>query len=54
MKLEHFACWYSVDILLSSRLPVAAITGSAGLLASCRADLPVHAVLYKNKKNASS
>src|ERR1039458_9873444 len=38
--LEHFASWYRVDLLLGSRLPVAARTGSAGLLAGCRGGLP--------------
>jgi hypothetical protein len=51
-RLGHFSCWYKVDLLLGSRLPVAAKTGSAGLPAGCRVDLPVHAGLYTNKKNA--
>src|ERR1035441_8933050 len=50
--LEHFACWYRVEILLGSRLLVAARTGSAGLLAGCHVDLPVHAALYSNRRNA--
>jgi len=50
--LEHFAYWYRVDLLLGSRLPVAETTGSADLLAGCRVDLPVHATLYTNRKNA--
>ena len=29
-------------------------TGSAGLLAGCRVDLPVHAALYTNRKNVLS
>jgi hypothetical protein len=33
-------------------LPVAERTGIAGLLAGCRVDLQVHAVLYTNRKNA--
>jgi hypothetical protein len=49
--LEHFACWYRVNLLLGSRLPVAERTGSAGLLAGCRVDLPVHAALYTIRKN---
>jgi hypothetical protein len=52
MRLEHFECWYSVDLLLGSRLTVAERTGSAGLLAGCCVDLPVHAALYINRKNA--
>jgi hypothetical protein len=40
-----------VDLLFGSRLPVAARIGSAGLLAGCCVDLPVHAVLYTNRKN---
>jgi hypothetical protein len=51
--VEHFAYWYRVDFLLGSRLPVAAKTGSAGLLAGCRVDLPVHAGLYTNRKNTA-
>jgi hypothetical protein len=50
--LEHFAFWYRVNLLLGSRLPVAERTGSAGLPAGCRVDLPVHAALYTNRKNA--
>jgi hypothetical protein len=49
--LEYFACWYRVDLLLGSRLPVAERTGSAGLPAGCRVDLPVHGALYTNRKN---
>jgi hypothetical protein len=41
-----------VDLLLGSRLPVAARTGSAGLLAGCCVDLPVYAALYTNRENA--
>jgi hypothetical protein len=48
--LEHFSFWYRVDLLPGSRLPVAERTGSAGLLAGCRVDLPVHAVFYTNRK----
>jgi hypothetical protein len=44
----------SALVLLGSRLPAAARTGSAGLLAGCRMDLPVHAALYTNKENAES
>ena len=33
-------------------MPVSERIGSAGLLAGCSVDLPVHAVLYTNKKNA--
>jgi len=35
-----------------SRLPAAAGIGSAGLLAGCHVDLPVHAALRTNRKNA--
>jgi hypothetical protein len=41
-----------VDLLLGTRLPVVATAGSAGLLAGCRVDLPVHAALCINRKNA--
>ena len=50
--LEYCSYWYRVDILLGSRLPVAERKGSAGLLAGCRVDLPVHAALYTNGKVA--
>jgi hypothetical protein len=51
MRLKHFACWYRVDLLLGSRLPVAARAGSADLLAGCCVDLPVRAALHTNRKN---
>jgi hypothetical protein len=41
-----------VDILLGSRLPVAERTGSTGVLAGCRVDLPVHAALYTKRIKA--
>src|SRR5271157_2652052 len=50
--LEHFACWYRVYFLLGSRLGGVERIGSAGLLAGCRVDLPVHAALYTNRENA--
>jgi hypothetical protein len=31
-------------------LPIAAKAGSAGLLAGCRVDLPVHAAIRANRK----
>ena len=52
LAFEHFACRHRLDFLLGSRLPAAARTGSAGLLAGCRVDLPVHAAVYTNRKNA--
>src|ERR1017187_2305936 len=35
LAFEHFACRHRLDFLLGSRLPAAARTGSAGLLAGC-------------------
>jgi hypothetical protein len=32
-RLEHFACWYRVDLRLGSRLTIVKRIGSAGLLA---------------------
>jgi hypothetical protein len=39
-----------VDLQFRSRQPVAASIGSAGLLAGCRVDLPVHDALYTNRQ----
>ena len=41
-----------MNLLHGSRLLVVARTSSAGLLAGCREDLPVHAALYTNRKNS--
>src|ERR1019366_1187687 len=41
-----------ISWFVCSRLPVAERIGSAGLLAGCRVDLPVHAALYTNRRDA--
>ena len=41
-----------MDLLLGSKLPATERTGSAGLQAGCRVDLPVHAALYTNRKKS--
>ena len=51
-SLAHFPFWHRVDLLPGSGSLVAERTGSAGLLAGCCVDLPVHAALYTNGKNA--
>ena len=50
VSLEHFSCRYRVDHQLGSRLSCAEESGSAGLLAGCRVDLPVHVALCTNRK----
>jgi len=53
-RLDHIASWNRVDLLLGSRLPLAASTCSAGLPAGCRVDLPVHAALHTNREYADT
>jgi hypothetical protein len=50
--IEAKALYTNNCVILIVQLLVTARTGSAGLLAGCRVDLPVHASLYNNKRNA--
>ena len=52
LSVRRFADWLGVDLSLGLKSPVAEKTGSAGLLAGCCVDRPVHASLSAKRKKA--